>query len=51
MIFVVLFQTYRDGDFIIGENKGGVDAGQFTGVRHFVGFYLETVEVAENSRP
>ena len=29
-------ETYGDGDIVVGEDEGGVDAGEF-GVRHFVG--------------
>ncbi len=45
--------AYRDGDIIVGEDQGGVDAGKFT-VRHVGGLYgfladKMTVQVADFS--
>ena len=43
--------TYGDGDIIVGEDKSGVDTGQFAVARHFVNLRLLSVQVAENFRP
>lgn len=45
------FETYGDGDVIVGEDQCGIDAGQFTG-RHFVVLRVRiAVQVADLIRP